>query len=69
MIHAYGKDFDISDEDKKLIDGMSHYDMAYKVRFSPAGDRLMCGATGDYFLARYNELGGMTPEISKRLGW
>lgn len=69
MIHAYGKDFDISDEDKKLIDGMSHYDMAYKVRFSPTGDRLMCGATGDYFLTRYNELGGMTPEISKRLGW
>lgn len=69
IIEAYGKKFHISEENKKLIDGMSQYQMAYKIRFSPAGDPLMCGDLGDYFMRRFKELGGMTPEISKQLGW
>jgi len=69
MVQAYGKQFQISEKDKKTIDGMSQYQMAYKVRFSPAGDPFMCGDLGDYFMARFKELGGMTPEISKQLGW
>ncbi len=69
MIQAYGKSFNISAEDKRMIDGMSQYQMARQVRFSPAGDPLMCGELGNYFMARFKELGGMTPEISKQLGW
>jgi len=69
MIQAYGKQFQISEKDKKMIDGMSRYQMAYLVRFSPAGDPFMCGDLGDYFMARFKELGGMTSEISKQLGW
>lgn len=69
MIQAYGKEFDISEDIKKQIDGMSQYDLAYKIRFLPSGNSLMRGASGDYLLERFRELGGMTPEISKRLGW
>lgn len=69
MIQAYGKEFNISVEKKDRIDRMSQYELAYKIRFSPSGDSLICGASGDYLLERFRELGGMTPEISKRLGW
>jgi len=69
MIQAYGKQFQISEGEKRKIDAMSQYQMANRVRFSPAGDPLMCGDLGNYFMARFKELGGMTPEISKRLGW
>lgn len=69
MVQAYGKNFCISEEDKNQIDKMTQYEMAYKIRFAPAGDALMCGDTGDYFMKRFKEVGGMTPEISKRLGW
>lgn len=69
MVKAYEKEFDISEEVKSLIDGMSQYELAYKIRFSKMGDPLMCGATGDYLTERFRELGGMTPEISKMLGW
>lgn len=67
MIQAYGKDFDISEEDKNVIDRMSQYQMAQQIRFAPVG--FAHGDLGDYFMARFKELGGMTPEISKQLGW
>lgn len=69
MVKAYGKTFNITEENKNLIDSMSQYELAYKVRFSQIGDQLMCGDTGDYLMERFKELGGMTPEISKKLGW
>ncbi len=69
MIQAFEKQFQISEKDKKMIDGMSQYQMAYRIRFSPVGDPFLCGDLGDYFMARFKELGGMTPEISKQLGW
>lgn len=69
MVRAYGKEFDISEEEKGMIDSMSQYELAFKIRFSPSGDSLMCGASGDYLMERFRELGGMTPEISKRMGW
>ena len=69
MIQAYGKQFQISNGDKKIVDEMSQYQMAHRVRFSSAGDPFMCGDLGNYFIERFKELGGMTPEISKQLGW
>ncbi len=69
MIQAYGKQFQILNEDKKIVDGMSRYQMAHRIRFSSAGDPFMCGDLGNYFMARFKELGGMTPLLSKQLGW
>lgn len=56
---------------KKKIDNMSHIEMATLHRFAPAGhaifrdDLPLC----DYFNERFQSLGGMTPEISKKIGW
>lgn len=69
MVEAYGKVFDITQEVKDTIDNMNQYQLASQIRFSPAGNYLMCGENGDYLMARFKELGGMTPEISKSLGW
>lgn len=51
------------------IDAMSHEEMARRWRFAPAGDRFLQGPSGAYFLARFTALGGMTTELSKRIGW
>lgn len=57
-------------ERKELIDGLTQYNMAYKLRFSPAGDVLFADPESyAYFTKVFNEKGGMTPEISKSLGW
>lgn len=56
---------------KKDIDKMSHFDMAHLYRFAPAGHPYFCFDNGDlpqYFMKRFKELGGMTSEISKRIG-
>lgn len=53
---------------KDQIDGMSQVEMATALRFAPAGDPLFVDAY-DYFMQRFNELGGMTPAISKNIGW
>ncbi len=59
----------IDPEMKARIDAMSRYEMAAKWRFAPVGDPLFQGAAGDYFSARFKALGGMSPSISKSLGW
>lgn len=69
MIEAYGKMFDITEDVKNTIDGMGQYELACMLRFAPAGAPLMCGENGDYLLARFKALGGMTPGISKGIGW
>ena len=53
------------------IDAMSHYDMAVLHRFSPSGHPCfnMKNAISSYFSEKFKLLGGMTPEISKRVGW
>jgi hypothetical protein len=56
-------------EDKAAIDAMSREDMARRWRFAPSGDRMMSGVTGEYFAKVFQEKGGMSPEISKSLGW
>jgi hypothetical protein len=58
---------------KDKIDGMSQYAMAHAWRFHPAGH--MYFNTYDYpelanhFAESFKKKGGMTPEISKALGW
>lgn len=54
---------------KEQIDDLSHYDMGYLLRFAPAGHPFFKEGNYEYFRERFEELGGMTPELSKRLGW
>ena len=57
---------------KKEIDGMSQHSMASLRRFAPPGHPyfdMRNGDLSDYFEAKFKERGGMTPEISKSLGW
>jgi hypothetical protein len=65
----------LTDEQKKIegmkreIDKMSRFEMARKWRFAPVGDPMFQGEVGDYFDKRFKELGGFSPEISKKIGW
>ena len=54
---------------KAKIDAMSQEELCKKWRFAPIGDPMFQGEEGEYFKKRLKEMGGMTPEISKRLGW
>ena len=56
-------------EHKVLIDGMSREEMARRWRSAAVGDPLLQGVTGDYFSKVFADKGGMSPEISKSLGW
>lgn len=66
---AYGKVFEMNNSIKTQIDEMSQEDMARRFRFGSAGDTMLTGEAGDYFMERFKSLGGMTPEISKKIGW
>ncbi len=59
----------IPQEVKDKIDIMTLEELAYNWRFAPVGHPLLQGDVGKYFQSKFLELGGMTPEISKRLGW
>lgn len=57
---------------KTRIDAMSQVDMASLRRFAPAGHPVFDRHNGDlseYFEKSFKSKGGMTPDISKRLGW
>ncbi len=54
---------------KETIDTMSQYEMASLWRFAKSGHPLLSGDTGEYFSKVFEKKGGMTPEISKSLGW
>lgn len=59
------------EESIKYIEKMSHEEMASLWRFAPSGhpyfdDRLSMFVV---FEARFKKLGGMTTEISKKIGW
>lgn len=61
---------DLTEQNKKEIDSMSHYQMCARWRFAPPGDEIFQGETGAYFKKRlFDDLGGFTPDISKSLGW
>lgn len=59
------------EKQKKVIDNMSHEEMARKWRFAPAGDPFFRNDLPlfGYFNKRFDKLGGWTPEISKKIGW
>jgi len=59
----------IDPEMEAKIDLMTQEEMCRAWRFAPPGDPMFQGETGEYFMKRFKERGGMTPEISKRLGW
>jgi hypothetical protein len=55
---------------KATIDGMTHLQMAKLYRFAPCGHCVFQrGELNDYFMKKFNAAGGMTPDISKRIGW
>ena len=56
---------------KKRIDDMSHIEMARLWRFAPIGHPVfrMDSPLYEYFKERFNKFGGMTPLISKAIGW
>ena len=56
---------------KGKIDGMSQTEMARLRRFAPSGHPVFRTdlPLWEYFEARFREKGGMTPEISKAIGW
>jgi hypothetical protein len=53
------------------IDKLSHLEMARLWRFAPSGHPYFNNRYPlfNYFAARFKSLGGMTPAISKQLGW
>lgn len=55
---------------KGLIDKMTHVQLCHLTRFAPVGHPVFQrGALNDYFNKKFTEAGGMTPEISKLIGW
>ena len=59
-------------QDLKLkIDGMTHREMCVLYRFSPIGHSFFNkkNPISEYFDKKFKELGGMTPELSKSIGW
>ena len=68
------EDLEYTEEEKKEIaniNSMSQYNMARLWRFAPVGHPYFNGTLPyhEVFKKRFKELGGMTPEISKELGW
>jgi len=57
--------------DYEKIDQMSQYEIAYQIRYAISGHKYFdCTYPYyEYLMKRFKELGGMTPEISKQLGW
>ena len=64
-------DTDQIEKEKKKIDMLTHYEMATLYRFLPPGhpyfDKKL--PLNKYFMNRFRDFGGMSPEISKSLGW
>ena len=60
----------MDEKTKEQIDNMTHEQMARLWRFEPSGSKWFLGETGEYFKKRFWEhFGGITTEISKRIGW
>ena len=64
----------MTEETKKIIDGMSYCDMLYRWRFALSGDRFFTGEVGDYFAKSMKIKKEALPDgeavrISKEIGW
>ncbi len=59
------------EEWKAIIDGKSHIELASMWRFAKVGHPVFRTGTPvcEHFEKRYRSFGGMTPAISKELGW
>ena len=58
---------------KKHIDEQDYESLLRRWRFSPCGDELFIGESGEYYKKRMNELRARDPHeaalASKRIGW
>ena len=55
----------------KVIDRMTHEQLARHLRFGPPGHPIFRSGSPlpDLFKKRFKAFGGMTPAMSKRIGW
>ena len=54
------------------IDKMNHFQLATLYRFAPPGTPIFCKenlSLYEYFEMKFQGLGGMTPAISRAIGW
>lgn len=63
------KDKILKEDLKRHIDGMSHMQLAYTWRHAPPDSELLRGAAGEYLRRRLVVAGGITPAVSKQIGW
>ena len=57
-------------EHKDAIDKLSREEMCRLWRFTPSGHvYFQRGPVQEHFEARFKELGGFSPSISKKIGW
>ena len=58
-------------DEKAKIDAMSQEDMARLWRFAPAGHPYFVSGSrlSEYFIKVFRGKGGMTPAVSKSIGW
>ena len=54
---------------KGEIDALSQFGLCRLWRFAPPGHPFFQAELVEYFRKKLEEKGGMTPEISKALGW
>ena len=59
----------MTDEMKRRIDSLTREEMASRWRFASLGDPMFRDDSGEYFEKRFKELGGFSPDISKKIGW
>jgi hypothetical protein len=52
---------DLTEENKKYIDSLSHYDLLSHWRYAPSGDKWFQGETGEYWGKRMAELRAKDP--------
>lgn len=64
---------ELTKENKDHINSLSVYDLLYKNRFAPVGEKWFQGETGKYWLRRMNEVRAEDPgayvAASKHMGW
>ena len=55
---------------RKQIDKMNHQQMAYTYRFAHCGHPYFRNTElYQYFMDRFNSMGGMNSKVSKKIGW
>lgn len=61
----------IDQKTKDEIDALTHEDMCRLWRFAEPGHKYFISGSleYDYFKEKFKQYGGMTPEISKKIGW